>query len=167
MFPEAFVTHQTSNRLRIKIPAKKADATFFSSLRELLCGYPGIDQVQVNPVTGSVLLLHRIDAAALTQLATRFGLNQPQSLTHRKATLHQRVIASFRHWDEQVKAVFSGELDIPSLAFLSLIGAGVYQLSVGNFIAPAWYTAFWYASSIILSVQSTNGSERPDNSTTG
>ena len=125
-----------------------------------------MDQVKVNPVTGSMLLLHRIDAATLMQLATRFGLVQPQSPTHRKATLHQRVIASFRHWDEQVKAATRGQLDIPSLAFLSLIGIGIYQLSIGNFIAPAWYTAFWYASSIMLSVPSTKGSEGPDNSTT-
>jgi hypothetical protein len=166
VLPEAFVTHQTPNRLRIKIPAKKGDATFFKGLKELLSGYPGIDQVQVNPVTGSVLLLHRLDAATLTQLATRFGLVQPQSPPHRKATLHQRVIASFRHWDEQVKATTRGELDIPSLVFLGLIGTGMYQLSFGNFIAPAWYTAFWYATSIILSIQSTNGSEGSDNSTT-
>ena len=167
MLPEAFVTHQTPNRLRIKIPAKKGDLTFFSGLKELLSGHPGIDQVHVNPVTGSVLLLHRIDAATLTQLATRFGLVQPQPSTHHKATLHQRMIASFRHWDEQVKVATGGELDIPSLVFLSLIGTGAYQLIFGNLIAPAWYTAFWYASSIILSVQSTNGSEGPDNSTTG
>ena len=167
MLPEAFVTHQTPNRLRLKIPSKKGDVTFFSGLKELLSGYPGIEQVQVNPVTGSMLLLHRIDTATLMQLATRFGLVQLQSPTHRKATLHQRVIASFRHWDEQVKATTRGELDIPSLVFLGLIGTGMYQLSIGNLIAPAWYTAFWYASSIILSVQSTKGSEGPDNSTTG
>jgi hypothetical protein len=167
VLPEAFVTHQTPNRLRIRIPAKKGDVTFFSSLKELLSGYPGVDRVQVNPVTGSVLLVHGIDAATLKQLATRFGLVQLQAPTPRKATLNQRVITSFRHWDEQVRVATGGEWDIPSLAFLSLIGAGVYQLSVGNFIAPAWYTAFWYASSIILSVQSTKGNEGPDNSTTG
>jgi hypothetical protein len=166
VLPEAFVTHQTPHRLRVKIPSKKGDATFFSGLKELLSGYPGIDRVQVNPVTGSVLLVHRIDAATLTQLATRFGLVQLQAPTPRKTTLNQRVIASFRHWDEQVRVTTGGELDIPSLLFLGLIGTGVYQLCIGNLIAPAWYTAFWYASSVILNVQSTKDSEGSDNSTT-
>jgi hypothetical protein len=165
VLPEAFVTHQTPHRLRVKIPSKKGDAAFFGGLKELLSGYPGIDQVQVNPVTGSILLLHRVDAATLKQMAIRFGFVQPQSPTTRTATLHQRVIASFRHFDDQVKASTKGELDIPSVAFLGLIGAGMYQLSIGNFAAPAWYTAFWYASSIILNIQSTKDSEGSDNST--
>jgi hypothetical protein len=25
------------------------------------------------------------------------------------------------------------------------MGAGIYQIARGNFAAPAWYTAFWYA----------------------
>jgi hypothetical protein len=165
VLPETFVTHQTPNRLRVKIPAKKGDATFFGGLKELLSRYPGIDQVEVNPVTGSVLLLHRIDAATLMQLATRFGLVQPQSPTHCRATLHERVIASFRHWDDQVKVATSGQLDIPSLASLSIVGAGIYQLSIGNYIAAACLAAIRCASSFVSSALPPNGSGSHDNST--
>ena len=165
MLPEAFVTHQTPNRLRVKIPGKKGDAAFFGGLKELLSRTPGIDQVKVNPVTGSVLLMHRIDAATLMQMATRFGLVQPQSPTYCKATLHERVIEPFRHWDDQVQVATSGQLDIPSAASLSLVGAGIYQLSIGNYIAAACLAAIWYASSSVSSALPPNGSESHDNST--
>ena len=48
-------------------------------------------------------------------------------------------------------AAFTGdEIDIEGLAFLLLLGAGIYQISVGNLTALPWYAAFWYAFNIFL-----------------
>ena len=30
-----------------------------------------------------------------------------------------------------------------------LLALGIYQISRGNFMAPAWYTAFWYAFGVL------------------
>jgi hypothetical protein len=46
-----------------------------------------------------------------------------------------------------------GELDLLSLAFAGLLAMGIYQLSIGNITAPAWYVAFWYGMIIAFSGQ--------------
>jgi hypothetical protein len=38
-----------------------------------------------------------------------------------------------------------GWLDLPGMAFLLLLGIGIYQIRRGNIGLPPWYTAFWYA----------------------
>lgn len=43
---------------------------------------------------------------------------------------------------------FKRRPDLPGMAFLTLLGVGIYQLVRGNFAAPPWYTAFWYAMGI-------------------
>jgi hypothetical protein len=36
-------------------------------------------------------------------------------------------------------------LDLPGMIFLSLLAVGLWELAIGNFKRPPWYTAFWYA----------------------
>jgi hypothetical protein len=167
MLPQAQISHYTVNRLRIKIPSKRGQGAYFTFLKENLSKYHGIEEVRVNPMTGSVLLLHNLDATKIAQFGTANNLFLLHSPRPNPVTLHQNVVNSFGRLNEHVKASTGGELDIPSLAFLGLIGAGIYQLTIGNFIMPSWYTAFWYATSIVLSVQSGKGDDSTDNSETG
>ena len=57
MLTEAFISHNTSERLRVKVPGKKGDASYFSALASRFSGLPGVRHVEANPITGSVLLL--------------------------------------------------------------------------------------------------------------
>ena len=41
-------------------------------------------------------------------------------------------------------------MDLGTASFGALLIMGIYQISRGNFMAPAWYTAFWYALNIFL-----------------
>jgi len=43
------------------------------------------------------------------------------------------------------------------MAILSLLGLGLYQILRGNFRAPPWYTAFWYALGIFTKSLSDKG----------
>jgi hypothetical protein len=63
------------------------------------------------------------------------------------------VIQGFREVDSQIEHLTGGELDIPSIALIGLIFSGIYQLSIGNFAAPAWYTALWYAAGIAVKAE--------------
>lgn len=162
MLAEAYVCHQTANRLRIKIPSKKGDAAFFHSVRDAVSGFPGVREVHVNPLTGSVLLIHNLDPATISRLQSANGFLRFPSAGRNKATLHDRVVHSFGFFNEQVKASTGGELDLASLAFFGLLGMGLYQISLGEFILPAWYTAFWYASSIVSRVQSGRDNEHTE-----
>ena len=56
-----------------------------------------------------------------------------------------------------VASMTGGKVDLLDVAGLSLLSAGIYQLLKGNFTAPAWYTAFWYAFGLLSKGQSASG----------
>jgi hypothetical protein len=69
-------------------------------------------------------------------------------------TINDKVVASFREFNGQISQFTGNELDAASIAFLSLVGLGIYELSIGNFVVPFWHTAFWYALSVVLNSRS-------------
>jgi hypothetical protein len=166
--PEAFISHASSGRIRVKIPAKKNDADYFSGLREHFSPIPGVERVEVNPLTASILVKHTLDlnnSADLKPVADYFesrGLFKlavplPSSLPERRpVATAEGVAAALAGLNAQVKGWSAGMLDFSTLAVLGLISVGVLQASRGIVAVPA-ITAFWYASSI-LKDQVTNGS---------
>ncbi len=73
MIPDAHVSHGMARRLRIKIPSKKGDVSYFSTLRERLASCPGIEEIRVNPQTGSALISYECDRKALVEFARENG----------------------------------------------------------------------------------------------
>ena len=56
-------------------------------------------------------------------------------------------------YNQDLKKLTGGEVDIPSLIFLSLLISGIWQIARGNFAMPAWYTAFYYALGVFARAQ--------------
>lgn len=61
---DCHVVHATTRRVRLQIPAKRHDKSFFNSFRDHLSQRPGVVRVHVNPATTSVI----IDAANIRTL---------------------------------------------------------------------------------------------------
>jgi hypothetical protein len=159
MLPEAFITHFITGRVRIKIPSKKGDEGFFSSLKERFSNFPGVQKIEINPVTGSLLILHSFDPESLdikqinayTEMNALFRL-EGVSPGGKEVSLNIRknVGETFHSFNENIKELTSGEIDLPTLTVILLLGVGIYQIGAGNFAAPAWYVAFWYAMNIFM-----------------
>lgn len=145
MLPEAHVCHRMSCRLRLKIPSKKGDHSYFSSLRERISQCPGVAAVSVKPQTGSVLILHDSEASEVLAYAENNELFVTKRVSRPSKTLFNSVADTFQGYNRSLKSFTGGEMDIPSLVFLSLVVSGIYQIARGNLVAPAWYTAFYYA----------------------
>lgn len=156
MIPEAFVCHKTSNRLRVRIPARRRNTEYFTALEKDLITVEGIERVIANPVTASLLLVHNVSLERLSEYAAERQLFSLIHIPPKQVTLHDSLTNNFNTWDKKIRDYTQGAADIGSLAFLGLIGAGVYQISKGNFTAPAWYTAFWYALNIFLKTDKKN-----------
>lgn len=144
MLPHAQVSHITSERLRVKIPSKKGDIAYFSSLKDQFSKYSGIETVEVNSVTGSVLFIHAMDIKAMADYAEENGLFKLGNLGPPSTSLSWAISESLKESDRRMKHFSGGTLDFPGLVFLGLIGAGLYQAIRGNFTPIPWYTAFWY-----------------------
>jgi hypothetical protein len=154
MLPEAYVSHYTTNRMRIKIPARKGSESFFQAIAQSISKLPAIDSVEVNPVTASVLMFHHSDAQSLYQMIRQQRIVSLQEAPSKFTTLRQDMTKGLKTVNNQIAGFTGGKVDLWDVAGFSLIGAGIYQLLKGNFMAPAWYTAFWYAFGILSKAQS-------------
>jgi Heavy metal associated domain 2 len=160
---DAYLSHVSKGRLRLKIPSRKRDAGFFIQLQTALSTVPGFEQVQGNPLSGSLLILHADPVelpeviASLKKTSPAPGLNGNSS--KKPNTVYRKVTSTFRQVNKGVRGFTGGELDVPTLSFIALLAVGIYQISRKNFTAPAWYTAFWYALNIFLKSKKDNGQE--------
>jgi len=145
MLPEAHIAHSLARRARIRIPEKKGSASYFSAVYEQLSKCPGVEAVKVNPATGSVLVLHDCDSRALAKYARDKELFSLGERPHSRRTLFQQVAEVFQKYNRDLMTMTSGEIDIPSAVFVTLVISGLWQLFRGNVMMPAWYTAFYYA----------------------
>jgi hypothetical protein len=109
-----------------------------------------VQRVEVNPQTGSLLLHYSGDLGEIVSYAETQRLFRLSSLQPRPAALTTSVVKAYQNVDDQVKTLTSSELDLPRIAFLALVGAGIYQIARGNLTAIPWYTAFWYGLNVFL-----------------
>ncbi|MEK6725795.1 MAG: HMA2 domain-containing protein [Deltaproteobacteria bacterium] len=149
MLPDAYLSHQTSGRIRVKIPSKKGDDSYFKNANALLQQHKGIDRTEVNPLTGSILIIHSGNSTSVMKIAETnklFRLNG----ANQTPTVAAGIKTTFNDFNTQVKRLTGHELDISTLAFLILLAAGLYQISIGNAASIPWYTAIWYGMNIFL-----------------
>lgn len=162
MLPEAYLVHRLPHRFRIKIPSRKGDDAFFERLEKAFVPIPEIEAVRSNPTTGSLVVHHRLDVAKLTVLSEKHQLFHLAVEAPQEPVMLRRVARRFQGLNSTVKEATDGELDLPSVAFLFLFCAGIYEISRGNFMLPAWYTAFWYAMGIVQGANKSRSSQGSD-----
>jgi hypothetical protein len=152
MLPEGQIVHRIGRRLRVRIPSKKGDRSFFSTLTAAFAGESGIAEVQTNHRTGSLFLVHDLPLGKIADIASRNGLFALVRPPRYRKPVFRSVAESFHGFNGRVKHATGGELDIFTLIFLGLILSGLYQISRGNLTLPAWYTAYYYALQIFSRV---------------
>lgn len=125
----ASLTHEVPGRLRYRIAARRGDREFYARIGAELLKCEMVQTVEINPMTGSVLVIHTTEPEAITRYAEQHGL--------------------FRLGGEpSAPSTDIAPLDLRSLLPPLLIGLGLYQLAQGNVLAPA-ATFFWYAFSLL------------------
>jgi hypothetical protein len=159
MLPDAHISHLTSQRMRIKIPSKKGDTSYFSYLKGQFSKYQGIERLEVNAMTGSVLFVHNLNEKEIARYARNNNIFILKRTNNSSSKINVNITESFKDIDKKVRGITGGEMDMGTLAFLALLGTGIYQIGRGNFMAIPWYTAFWYALNIFLKSQSGKGKE--------
>ena len=154
--PEAGITHTISGRLRLRIPSKKGNNSYFESLEQKLSGCDGVQSVKANAVTAGVLLLHDADINSISKFAEENRLFLVKSLGSERTLLVNRIRNSFEDLNRRTKNLTGGELDVASAVFVSLVSVSIYQIARGNFFAPAWYTSLWYATNMVFRASDNN-----------
>jgi len=150
--PAARISHFTPRRLRIKVPEKRRDRTFFDTVADRLATWESIEGVETNPLTASVLIhfsdLEKLllEAALKNDLIdidfdAAFGDATEPAVT-------QAAVQSFQTADNALRRWTQNQIDMRGLLFVLLFAGGVFQLLRRRLDAPA-PTLLWYAGDLI------------------
>lgn len=148
MIPEARIAHHTAGRMRVKVPAKKGDSRYFEAAELTFKGYAPVTEVSSNPDTGSMLIQFSGNADAVLAFAESKQLFAIVQRIEKGTELHQSVKEGFNAIDRQIRDWTQGSINLGGIAFVALVGTGIYQIVKGNFTTIPWYSAFWYALGI-------------------
>jgi hypothetical protein len=142
---EVNVVHLTHRRLRIKIPAKRHDEQFFATARQHLSERPGVQSVEVNPTTASILI-HTSDARALLQALGRDGrfTIAEQHADAQESNPLEQVRHQLAEWDKQLQEWTGVRHGARAYIFIALVLAAAFQFARGEIFAPA-SVLLWYA----------------------
>jgi hypothetical protein len=136
--------------LRIRFPSQRGNQEYFADLQKALSGYEGAEAVEVNGLTGSLLLVgDELDLRSVLAFGEENSLFTVEKAAdkprQRPEHLPGKIVKPLQGLHHAMGQFTGGNLDLSGLVFLLLLGTGAYQIARGNFGAPPWYTAFWYA----------------------
>lgn len=142
----ARLVHRTRNRVRLRIPEKRKDLPYLLNLYDDLRQIPEVNEVTINPVTGSVLLHIREDyEVPVIRSLRRLGLLRTDAGESARSSLPGRIeklYAGTRNPAGQVRTVLMA----------IMLGLAVHQLRRGILVAPT-LTLLWYAYDLIASIK--------------
>jgi hypothetical protein len=161
--PKALVRHNSQGRIRIKVPDKRGDIQYFTSLAENLSMQDGVDLLEVNPLTSGVLVMGEgLSEQALAEWGEKAGMFALETTLLPAHSPAQAAVEPIRRVNQKLRSFSGGDLDLATVGFLALLGTGVYQLLRGNFRSPPWYTAFWYAFGVFSKALFSNNKEKTE-----
>lgn len=129
MLPEAAISQSAHGRTRFRVASKRRDEAFFVKAKEHLQCLDGVNEVDVNPSTGSVLVHHDLALQELVDLAGKSAVvrvdDTPQQ--HLGPGLRRRIGSL----NGGISRLTEGRLDLEDLALLLLIAVGLRQMAAG------------------------------------
>jgi Heavy metal associated domain 2 len=150
--PRARISHFTARRVRIKIPEKRRDRAYFSTVADRLAAWDSVDGVEANPLTASILIHFSdpqrllLDAVAKNDL---FDLDFDTAFAAQsEPVMTQAAVRTFESADLAMRRWTANQMDMRSVLFLLLFAGGVFQLLRGRLAAPA-PTLLWYAGDLL------------------
>jgi hypothetical protein len=153
------IAHQVPGRVRMKIPAGKGNPELLQQIADTFGVIPGIEQVTVNPTTGSVILHYDVDRhdefhgsfqhhyhthgpgrppkTEIDELAQRIE-DEAEFLA--KNSESARAIVDFvKTCDREIKVATSNTIDLKIVLALGIIGVTVLQVGA-TAATPVWVT---------------------------
>ena len=157
----ATIVHSSPGRIRVRLGRELRAPDLMRTTQDTLAGIKGVRAVEVNPVTGSVLLLH--DPAVLTfedltsaAAAANIVLTVPDPSDGPTTTpggpspLAQRINSAFGQMDGALARITGKRADARTLLPLGLGAIAVRQLAASGaqLSSIPWYILLWYSFEI-------------------
>lgn len=150
----AEVAHVLPGRLRVRVPSRQRDATWFAEAVHVLETMPGTGPVTGNPVSASLLILHREPTERVLAFARAQGLFDADVATAHaigfpptRAFSHE-VKDRLEQADLALRFASGGRSDLRSAAFATLVVGAAVQAVRGQLL-PAAGTLVAYALAML------------------
>jgi hypothetical protein len=158
------IAHQVPGRVRMKIPSAKGNPELLQQISETFSQIPGIEQITVNPVTGSVVLhydadLHDEFHGGLQHHAGRHGhdhaptteidgladkiADEAEFLAEHSASA-RAVVDFFKSMDRNIKSATNNNVDLKILLAGGIILFTVFEVGA-TAATPVWVTLALFA----------------------
>jgi Heavy metal associated domain 2 len=158
---EVYIHHHLPGRLRLRVPAGKGEERELREISSAIARSPGINQVEYNPITGSVLIQYSRDHYRSLR-ALESGLNSsgaPITVNnshyphygpgHRhhvrgRSIAARRIDLFFTQLDHEIREASNNEVD---LKFILPFGVGILGLLALRYSSttPLWLTLLIFA----------------------
>ena len=147
--PGAYICHHSAQRLRIKITSRKGNVAFFEKLQSTLARLQTFDELEVNALTGSVLIIaEHIDVDDIAEFAKDRQLFELAVQNSSNSPMTTQLVSHLENLNFNLRRLTTGEMDLAGILLLFLLISGFTELLRGKIQMPPWYTAFWYAFGI-------------------
>jgi hypothetical protein len=164
--PQLHVAHQVPGRLRVKIPSAKGNPELLKQISETFGKMPGIEEIIVNPTTGSVVLHydterhddfhgvmqnhyqqhapeeHQPPATEFDSLARKIE-DEAEFLAQNSASA-RAVVDFFKSLDRNIKSASNNNIDLKILLAGGIILFTVFEVGASA-ATPVWVTLSLFA----------------------
>lgn len=170
------IAHQVPGRIRLKVPAAKRHPERLEEYKQAFNLIPGIEQVELSPETGSIILKYDPDRQADFQagfaaqysrqqaeparqrppsneidvLATRIQQEAEYLAEHSEAA---RAVVDFcKKADQEIRVATANTLDLKMLLAIGVVGVTVFEIGA-TAATPVWLTLSLFGLNHFIELQ--------------
>ena len=152
------IAHQVPGRVRMKIPSGKGNPELLEQMKQTLCSLPGVEEVIVNPDTGSVVLHYDTDlhdefhghmehhtgghhrpppTNEIDALANK--IQQEAEFLAENSHTARVIVDFFKQVDQQIKTGSHNTIDLKIVLAFGIAGFTILEVGA-NAATPVWVT---------------------------
>jgi hypothetical protein len=169
------IAHQVPGRIRMKIPSAKGNPALLEEIQKTFSVIPGIEEVRVNPETGSVVLRYDTDrhddfhagfahryehhgghharkppSNEIDALASKIEEEANFLAEHSQAA--KAVVDFCRHWDTEIKTASGNMFDLKMVLCVGLVGFMIFEVGAAA-ATPVWVTLTLFGLNHFIEMQ--------------
>ena len=156
------IAHQVPGRIRLKVPKVKENPELIEQIQQMFNAIPGIEEVTVNPTTGSVVLHYDTErhdqfhgqlqrqtggqfkppTNEIDVLANRIEQEAEYLAEHSHTA--KVVVDYFKDFDRQIKIATGNVVDLKIVLAVGVAGFTILEVGA-NAATPVWVTLSIFA----------------------
>ena len=144
--PIAHLQHRSSGRARARLPKQERSPARMTQIKSRLEAQPGVQQVEVNSKTGSVLVQGDRDDEIQQALENAFNLVKSMQEGDASDQAVGSVVEVVKSADSKVRQLTGGRMSLRWLVPATFVGVGVRQLILEGLTLGTvpWYVLIYY-----------------------